>query len=175
METNVMLTPLAARRQSGSERLHLEDLRMKAVTTLIVATLMFLFFAGCEKQRLDQQVKELCSKDGGVKVYETVKLPPDRFDQWGMVKPYDPTQKENALGPDYIVKWNVQHYRDGEPSMRRDHFQIIRQSDSKLLGEAISYARRGGDIPGPWHPSSLRCPDQADDVMLIKQIFIHSN
>ena len=146
---------------------------MKTHLTILLAAAFLL--AGCEKARLDQQVKELCVKDGGIKVYETVKLPADRFDQWGMVKPYDPTQKENALGPDYIVKWTVQHYRDGEPSMRRDHFQVIRQSDLKLLGEAISYSRRGGDIPGPWHPSSLRCPDQADDVMLIKQVFIHSN
>lgn len=133
------------------------------------------WYGGGRKIYYDTLVNRMCREDGGVKVYETVKLPPDRFDKWGMVTPYDPTRKENALGPDYIVKWNVQHYRDGEPSMRRDHFQVIRQSDLKLLGEAISYSRRGGDIPGPWHPSSLRCPDQADDVMLIKQVFIHSN
>lgn len=163
----------AIRRQEDIEQSRIEEYGMKTHLTILLAAVFLL--TGCEKARLDQQVKELCAKDGGIKVYETVKLPADRFDQWGMVKPYDPTQKENALGPDYIVKWNVQHYRDGEPSMRRDHFQVIRQSDLKLLGEAISYSRRGGDIPGPWHPSSLRCPDQADDVMLIKQVFIHSN
>lgn len=146
---------------------------MKAQLLLVVTTGLLL--VGCEKARLDAQVKELCAKDGGIKVYETVKLPRERFDQWGMVRPYDPTLKENALGTDYVVNWKVLHYREGDPSMRRDHFQVIRKSDSKLLGEAISYARRGGDMPGPWHPSYLRCPEQTEDVMLIKRIFIQSN
>ena len=65
-------------------------------TQHIILLIAALLLSGCEKARLDQQVKELCAKDGGIKVYETVKLPADRFDQWGMVKPYDPTQGENV-------------------------------------------------------------------------------
>ena len=39
--------------------------------------------SGCEKFELDRQMEELCKKDGGVRVYETVKLPPELFDQNG--------------------------------------------------------------------------------------------
>lgn len=62
--------------------------------------------------------------------------------------------------------------KEGNPSMRRDHFQIIRRSDSKILGDSISYARKGGDIPGPWHESSFRCPDKATDSFLVQRVFI---
>ena len=30
---------------------------------------------------------------------------------------------------------------------------IYRRSDQKILGELINYARRGGDLPLPVHPS----------------------
>ena len=150
---------------------------MKARATLLIAATLLPLLAGCEKARLDQQVKELCAKDGGIKVYETVKLPPDRFDQWGMVKPYDPTQGENALGSDYVFKWNLYYYREGNPSLHRSHFQVIRRSDGKILGESISYSRGGGDLPGPWQPSAFSCPEgpnNAGDVPLLTSIFVKS-
>lgn len=145
---------------------------MKALMTLIVATLMFPLIAGCEKHRLDQQVKELCAKDGGVKVYEVVKLPSDRFDQWGMVKPYDPTQGENALGQEYMFKRETMYYRKGNPDLLRMHTQIIRRSDSKLLGESIFYKRGGGDLPGPWHGSSFMCPELSVANDVLRQVFV---
>lgn len=136
---------------------------------------------GGEKGRLDRQVRELCAKDGGVKVYETVRLPKEKFDKWGMVKPYDPTQKENALGPDYIYRWDRRYYRRGEPAIRpgeiavaRDWIQITRKSDMKILGEVIRYYRAGGDLPGPWMPSGYDCPpsQEANEIVLMKKIFV---
>jgi len=147
----------------------MEDLRMK--TQHIILLIAALLLSGCEKARLDQQVKELCAKDGGIKVYETVKLPADRFDQWGMVKPYDPTQGENALGPEYALKTSVDYIRQGNPSLRRYHVQVIRKRDGKLLGESIGYDRGGGDLPGPWQPSSFSCPTQHGEIVL-SRIFI---
>lgn len=122
----------------------------------------------------DRQVRELCAKDGGVKVYEPVKLPTERFDKWGMVDFYRPTQGENALGTDYIFRLDVHYYQRGNPEMSRWHYQIIRRSDNKLLGETILYGRGGGDLPGPWHDSSFRCPDpnKAGEVSLIRQVFL---
>ncbi len=72
---------------------------------LILVSLPLLLMASCATQTqmaLDAEVRRLCAIDGGVKVYETVKLPPDKFDKWGMVNFYKPTQGENALGPDYV-------------------------------------------------------------------------
>ena len=145
---------------------------MKIPTTLLIVASLPLILAGCEKQRLDAQVRELCAKDGGIKVYETVKLPPDRFDQWGMVKPYDPTQGENALGSDYLFKRETDYLRQGNPDMFRMHTQVIRRADSKVLGESVFYKRGGGDIPGPWHESSYMCPELSVENDVHRQVFI---
>ena len=70
---------------------------MKTHQTILLAAAFLL--TGCEKARFDQQVKELCAKDGGVKVYETVKMPAEKFNQWGQINFFKPTQGENALVP----------------------------------------------------------------------------
>ena len=51
-------------------------------------------------------------------------------------------------------------------------YKIHRKLDGKLLGEVIVYIRRGGDMPGPWHPSSFMCPEETGLNNLKKQIFI---
>jgi len=130
---------------------------------------------GPSKSDLDDEVRRLCAIDGGVKVYETVKLPAEKFNQWGQVNFYRPTQNENALGPEYVFKWELKFLREGNPSLRRSHYSVLRQSDHKLLGESISYSRGGGDIPGPWQPSSFSCPEIAGDVPLLTKIFAQSH
>lgn len=153
----------------------------------LISILLFLpIMASCatpSKTELDAEVKRLCAIDGGIKVYETVKLPPDKFNQWGQVNFYKPTQGENALGPEYVFKWNMDYYHQGQPalnpgeiSMRRDHVLILRKLDMKLMGEVIMYHRAGGDLPGPWMPSSYHCPGalEANEIILMNRIFIKS-
>jgi len=36
-------------------------------------------------------------------VYETVELPAEMFNRWGQINFFQPTQGENALGPEYLV------------------------------------------------------------------------
>jgi hypothetical protein len=128
--------------------------------------------AGCEKARLDAQVRELCAKDGGVKVYETVKLPAEKFDKWGMVTFYEPAKGENALGPEYVFKRETIYYKSGNPDLFRMHTQVIRRSDSKVLGESVFYKRGGGDLPGPWQGSSFMCPELSVANDVLRQVFV---
>lgn len=123
------------------------------------AMLVAIALGGCEKWRLDARVRELCAKDGGMRIHETVTLPPEQFDQWGMVKFYRPTEGENALGPEYVFVHEVIYFRRGNPQMTRERYSITRRMDGKLLGESVLYGRGGGDMPGPWHESSLSCPE----------------
>ena len=151
-------------------------LRVHAVFVPLLACWLGVTFwyGGGRKVYYDTLVNRMCKQDGGVKVYETVKLPADRFDKWGMVQPYDPTQKENALGAEYIYRSEDYFYRKGDPSMVRYRHQVLRRSDGKLLGETISYGRGGGDLLGPWHPSSYHCPptSESSEIALFKMIFI---
>ena len=146
--------------------------------TLVALLMLLPLMAACskgpiEKAKLDAEIKRLCAIDGGVKVYETVRLPAERFEKYGGLRL--PSKRDVTSTDDYYVEWDVRHLLDGNPSMRRDHFLVYRKVDGKLLGEAISYSRRGGDLPGPWEDSLFRCPPKADDQDLMLSIFIKAN
>jgi len=122
--------------------------------------------------RADQQVKELCAKDGGVKLYEAVSLPSEMFNQWGQINFYRPVLKENALGPDYLFKRQMKQFKRGSPNLFQIHTQVIRRVDGKLLGESSIYIRRGGGPIGPWHESSYMCPEMSEKEDVLRQVFI---
>ena len=157
------------------------ELARKILHVAIGVLLFSLWFggafweAGGKKFYWDAKVRELCAKDGGVKVHETVVLPPEMFNRWGQPNFYRPTQGENALGLEYIFKWDLKYLQKGNPSLQRSHTQVFRRFDNKLLGEAIDYSRGGGDLPGPWQPSSFTCPDGVGHIILLTNIFVKKN
>jgi hypothetical protein len=129
-----------------------------------------------KKMYYDAQVRELCAKDGGIKVYETVELPPERFNRWGQIDFYRATQHENGLGPEYLFREDIKYFRRDNPQIRRIHYEVFRRVDGKLLGETVIYDRGGGDLCGPWQPSGFFCPDinRAGEIDLFTKIFILS-
>ena len=148
------------------------------ISLLLLLPLAAACASGPSKAELDAEVNRLCAIDGGVKVYETVKLPADRFDKrQHFINFYRPTQEENALGPEYLFKQNIFYYRRGNPEMTRQHYQISRRSDGKLLGETILYGRGGGDLPGPWYESGFNCPTFAEVGVnvLLRKLFVQSS
>lgn len=158
------------------------DLMWKILHIMIGAVLFSVWFGGAfwevagKKMYYDAQVRELCAKDGGLKVYETVQLPAEMFNKWGQIEFHRPAQGENALGPEYVFKEDTQYFRQGNPQISRIHYQVLRRVDGKLLGETVLYGRVGGDLPGPWHHSSFRCPafSKAGENALFSGIFISS-
>ena len=57
-----------------------DGLRRRSAAVISLAATLLLTLAGCERWALDRKMEELCRKDGGVKVYETVTLPPKEFE-----------------------------------------------------------------------------------------------
>lgn len=111
------------------------------------------------KAHYDRQVREMCAKDGGVRVYETVRLSAEKFDELKR-RNFVFTDKSTAtLADEYYVETVRHYYRQGNPEVSRRQYRIIRRSDQKILGELVFYGRGGGDLPGPWHGSSFTCPD----------------
>lgn len=149
-----------------------ETLKLSIRGVILIAS--WLLLAGCEKARLDEQVRELCAKDGGIKVYETVTLPRERFDKYGEV----PIPEKRLAKPsaEYFYVWDIHNIKSGSPSLKRNHFKLFRRSDEKLMGEGIGYVRSGGDLPGPWHESAFHCPDPSDySIKFVAQrVFIQS-
>jgi hypothetical protein len=121
---------------------------------------------------------ELCAKDGGVKVYETVALPESMFDRWGDPFPdWRSRPVSERLGEDFIYTIDISYLKQGNPQKGEVRFEkqsekIRRRADGKLLGEAISYGLSGGDWIQLGHPSSSHCPViRSDDQGLIKSVF----
>lgn len=134
---------------------------------------MIALLASCEKARLDEQVKELCAKDGGVKVFETVRLPAEKFDSHG--NPMLPAKARSKPGDQYYYELETEYLKTGNPEFWRSRHRVIRASDGKVLGESIRYVRRGGDLPGPWHESSFGCPEIGSEPSLERSIFLRKD
>jgi len=144
---------------------YLFDRRVKIFATAMVAMLLI---ATCSSGPLvqaaaDKEVRRLCAIDGGVKVYETVTLPAERFDNWGNVIGLQ--IKGNAKPTDdYYSELETQTLQDGNLRIVRVVARVLRRSDAKVLGESVRYGRGGGDVPGPWHPSTYDCPSIAEST-----------
>lgn len=121
----------------------------------------------------DQQVRSLCVKDGGIRVYEKISLPKERFNNWGQILIPDERNSINLkMNTDFFRETIHQDLKIGNPYLWRLHFKIFRKADRKLLGESVSYARIGGDLPGPWMESSFGCPKNADIIHLNEKVFV---
>ena len=151
---------------------------------ILIFLIFWLFWQGIpafNRWRADKLVDELCAKDGGIKVNETVTLPKERFDKWGTMFVADKRFMKST--DEYYTEWDTQYYkmdgtldlekphRDKSPEVSQSHYKIYRKIDAKLLGEAVGYARRGGEAIGPWHLSSYACPTNFE-TDLNKQIFL---
>jgi hypothetical protein len=103
---------VAARRRSLLER---GRWRPGAVIGLGVPAI-----TGCgpyQEAKLDREVDRLCAIDGGVHIYETVKLPKENFGPDGEVFPQYRAQVASGggLGPSYQWTSNTQRIIDGDP------------------------------------------------------------
>lgn len=146
---------------------------MRRITTALIFVVASISISGCEKYELDQRMSELCKKDGGMAVYETVKLPPDMFDQFG--KPKSVAKSTNGgyvsiIADDYIGSSEMTYIKSGNPlngkaSLARIHTKITRIKDGAILSEGIRYLRAGGDWIAIGHFSQKDCPNMPLDLV----------
>lgn len=118
------------------------------------------WYGGGRKVYYDTLVNRMCREDGGVKVYEQVRLPAERFDKYGNVNV--PNKRYAKPSDDYYFETEIQYLVAGNPSLERAKTVLVRRNDKKVLGESVRYGRGGGDLPGPWHGSSFNCPPIAE-------------
>ncbi len=132
--------------------------------------LFFLFWQGIPAYNIwqaDKLVDELCVKDGGIKVYETVTLPKERFNQWGQFEVYDKAyMKPND---EYFIQYETEIMRgsiDNKsllPRVVRNHVVIFKVKSNKKMGEYISYGEGGGMAIGfAIVPDGYVCPKVVD-------------
>jgi hypothetical protein len=159
-------------------RKSIERVNCKLAMSNFIVLIGMSLISGCEKFELDRRMEDLCKKDGGVRVYETVNLPPEMFDQNGDPFPgWRKRKSEDRLGTEYLYNRAEEVLKDGDPlkgqgRLIRIERQIIRRSDEKLLGASVFYGRSGGDFIAFDHFTSKGCPANQSSNDVINQVFI---
>src|SRR5688572_8558398 len=106
---------------------------------LLIFSTMILLLTGCERYALDRKMEQLCKMDGGVKVYETVKLSAAEFK---VLLGYAATasSQESYYGPEYryierreILLGKDADLQKGRGQVARGYQAIYRKSDNRLL------------------------------------------
>jgi len=116
-----------------------------------------------ERDRLDAEATRLCSIDGGIKIYETVTLPSEKFNQYG--QPQIPISRDDiGFGyfsrgmQDHIAGQLSQQGGDGA-GLKKHTSQIVRSADGKVMGESRVYGRHGGGLlDGYFQGDGFQCP-----------------
>lgn len=165
--------PPARRRMQGAGAIKVLLLIPAALVLLLI--LAVAFFEG-RKAYWDCRVREMCEKDGGVKVFETFVITRSQFVAWGgkvgirgVPIPHESDKRTEI--PVYRRTMD-ETLRTGSPTVRRDITEFVRRSDGKLLGRYVYYARRGGDFPTWAHESSFGCPKPGfvtEQIILIER------
>ncbi|MBY0271405.1 MAG: hypothetical protein K2X06_16235 [Burkholderiales bacterium] len=134
---------------------------------ILMASLLAITLAGCagyvpgQQSYWDAQVREMCEKDGGVTVYEQVKLTQSEYRRLGGTKGIVPVPSRNSADPNalYVADRKITKIREWSPQVFRLESVIVRVADGKVLSRQIEYGRIGGDFPSPSHSSSYGCSD----------------
>lgn len=138
---------------------------------VIVAVLLISvgYYEG-RKAYWDAKVEEMCRKDGGVKVYERVKISGKESELlWGKAGLPLPTVSTRTELP-YFWEQADTTLRNANPNIVRAQTMVKRRSDGKVLGVSVQYWRSGGDLPtGISEATSFICPKH---VALSSRVFI---
>jgi hypothetical protein len=142
-----------------------------SVVVLLIATVAF--FLG-RQAYWDAKVREMCAKDGGVRIFDTLKVTNQDVGLLAKVNGrFDVLTKDaapsNAPAYGELKSTSV---RDGNPSVDRIEATITRRTDGAVVARWVSYVRFGGDIPTYAHRSTFRCPELEKITVDLQPLFV---
>ena len=148
-----------------------------------IAMLLLVILAGCvgwapgQQAYWDEKVKELCEKDGGVTIYEPIRVSRAEINRHVL-----PMTRDGKLGialkqlahpdaPAYAER-KTTYIREGNPQVARIEWIAVRRSDRAVAARWVIYGRLGGDPPSPAHESHFSCPDPEKITLDLQPLFI---
>ena len=131
---------------------------------------------GCHSRAIDRQMNALCRIDGGMKVYEPVKLPASYYESSGRLR----VQASMATGQtdgswfsrigndEYRVVVTDTYLVGARPlgeaydeTLVRTHIRIYKWPEQRLLGEDVSYRHGYGTrFSFGFQPGGTHCPEK---------------
>jgi hypothetical protein len=135
--------------------------KVLAWVVLTPIVVLALSIGGCEARKAyyDWQVRKMCEKDGGVTVYERVKISEQEYKRLRGSGGQIAVPEERSAPADYpyVSSTTRTPIREGSPQVWRTEARITRRADGKVLAIFITYSRVGGDFPSWAHPSYKVC------------------
>ncbi len=147
-----------------------------------ICGLFTIALAGCmgyvpgQQSYWDAQVREMCEKDGGVHIVERVRITKNEMSFLGesdgkpaiLVK-----ELAHPKSPVYAIREKGKIFAsEGNASIGRTEWSIIRRSDEKVVANLIRYSRTGGDLPEFIHQSTFFCPSPEKISNDMQKLFI---
>jgi hypothetical protein len=134
---------------------------------IVMAVVFAVALAGCagyvpgRQAYWDGQVREMCEKDGGVRIFEQIVVSPSQARLLPRVGDFLGVASEALARPEEpaFIRIRRTRLREHNPSVLRYEQEIVRRADQRVVGVAVSYARGGGDFPVFDHPSTFWCPE----------------
>ena len=141
----------------------------------VLLIILGVFTTEIHKAYWDYKVKELCNKDGGVTVFETVNLTQDQYEKHdgnrGMISVFP--KRMSRPHHDFYITRTVEIIKESNPYVARIENVFVRKSDEQQLGNMVHYSRKGGDFPTGFHPSNFSCLKMPNiEFGLEKKVFL---
>jgi hypothetical protein len=131
---------------------------------VLMLILAVAFFEG-RKAYWDYRVREMCAKDGGVKINEVIEVDlhtyesfKNKFAQIDIPRTGDPRR----VGSIAVHSYKEVYIRRSNPEVRRSELSVIRVSNGIVVATSTTYSRVGGDLLA-LHPSQISCPGAPTD------------
>jgi hypothetical protein len=135
------------------------------VSLPFVVALCWYVYASIRLSYWNNEVRELCAKDGGVTVYQKVQLLP------GEAIPSLPNEAYASRESPYVTRVKEEIIRARNPEVVRREVLILKREGGVTLGRWVVFSRIGGDTGFVDHRSSFSCQDIKRDLVE-QQIFI---
>jgi hypothetical protein len=119
-------------------------------------------------------LKELCKRDGGVRVFKHVYLSKAEIDLLGRVdgKIAVPAKRLAHRESPVFAENRITHIRASNPAVWRSEWTVVRREDEVIVARWISYVRVGGDPPTYVHPSTFTCPNPTKITSDLQDLFV---
>lgn len=147
---------------------------------VLISVAFVIVLAGCagyvpgRQAYWDEQVKEMCARDGGVRIFEKLHIKRSNVRYLGKIDGRIGISIKRLAHPDAPAysELQVTYLHDANPQVTRNESTIIRRIDGTVVARWVVYARFGGDFPSPSHGSSFSCPDLYEITEDLQRLFV---
>lgn len=153
------------------------DRRVFARAATVLAAVMLQGCVGYvpgQQTHWDSKIRQLCERDGGMTVFERMRLTEAQYQALGG-RNRDipiPSVSSGRKGYPVVTRTAETILNARDPKVYREETDYVRVLDGKILAKLVRYWRVGGDLPSFGHPTTFSCPDQQQAVGLERDLFV---